>query len=844
MISANRHRQGGVDKLWILLSIVGWVLLGASSLAAASGATSRLETFFDQWRQAAGPWMTEAEAQLFDQLEGAEARELFLRHFWAQRQPLPAATDGAAAMAAEIDPAERFQRHLEEALARFEGLEDARARALLLAGKPLDVTHLGACADVLRPLEVWTYHDATVLLFYRQGSEVRQWSPAEGAGALMFADSSRWSSQEVFDFFDDRGCWRSRHGAAIDLQAALDGALAFDALVERSVSRPRDASWPEKFKARRAAGELGLPVPHVSLETPGRFQQKTILRGRFLIPPSLVGRNAEGHLFDRLIIQGDIWLGKTPGGRLVDSFRVVHHVAGSPSDEAAFPLVFYRRLRPGTYYLDVRLQDRRGLALARRQESLVVPRLHTEAQPPAGYGKGFSGLTRSQVGVLTTFPGIEILPPTQQLLVGEVWLEAVTTGGPIDAVAFELDGREVARDPDAPYAALVDFGSQPRRRHLRAVAYDPAAMELVVDEQVLDLPSRFAVHLEEPTAQHYGDQARVRLELPADVDLDRLEIFLGDRLLATLHQPPFVQALPQLPAAAPEALRFVRAVATLESGEQVEDLVVIQGQGPLEEIDIQLLELYATVVDAQGRPVRGLERQAFRVFDDDVEQQLIRFDTVESLAINVALLMDISSSMRRQLELASRSARRFFETILTPKDRASLLTFNDDIQQVVPFTHDVDLLLRGTTGFRAWGTTRLHDSLIFTLHSFGGLEGKRALVLLSDGQDVDSDFPFPQVLEAALKSRLAVYPIVLGLEDAETLANLRTLAQETGGRFFAIANIEQLDRVYRRIEEELRSQYLLVYRSPPRSQGSGLRRLRVDLAGEGLRARTLTAYYP
>lgn len=832
------------SKLWMLVGIVCLLGFAGSPAVAASGATSRLDTFFDQWREAAGPWMTEAEKQLFDELEGPRGRELFLRHFWAQRRLSSEVADGVSRERSEIDPAERFQRRMEEALARFEGLDDARARALLLAGKPLNITHLGACADVLRPLEVWTYHDETFLLFYRRGSQVEHWSPDEGAGALMFADSSRWTSQEVYDFFDGRGCWRSRHGAAIDLQAALGGALDFEALAERSVVGPRDASWTEDFKARQAAGELRLPVPQVSLETAGRFQQKTILRGRFLIPPSLVGRNAEGHLFDRLIIQGDIRLGREPGGRLVDSFQVIHHVAGGPSEREAFPLVFYRRLRPGTYYLDVRLQDRRGLALARHQERLLIPTSDVEAQPPAGYSKGFSGLTRSEVTVLTTFPGIEILPPTQELLVGEVWLEAVTTGGPIDEVAFLLDGREVARDQDAPYAALVDFGGEPQRHHLRAVAYDPAGMELVADEQVLALASRLAVHLVEPTAQRYGGRARVHLEVPSGEALDRLELFLGDRLIATLRQPPFVHPLPALSAAAPNGLRFVRALATLQSGEQAEDLVVIQGPGPFEEIDIQLLELYATVVDAQGRPVRGLDRQAFQVFDDGVEQQLERFDTVENLAINVALLMDVSSSMRRQLELASRSARRFFETVLTPQDRASLLIFNDDIQQVVPFTHDVDRLLEEAAGFRAWGTTRLHDSLIFTLHSFGGLEGKRALVLLSDGQDVDSDFPFPQVLEAALKSRLAVYPIVLGLEDPETLANLRTLAQETGGRFFAIANIEQLDRVYRRIEEELRSQYLLVYRSPPRSRGSGLRRVQVKVEGDGLRARTLTGYYP
>ena len=194
--------------------------------------------------------------------------------------------------------------------------------------------------------------------------------------------------------------------------------------------------------------------------------------------------------------------------------------------------------------------------------------------------------------------------------------------------------------------------------------------------------------------------------------------------------------------------------------------------------------------------------------------------------------------------MAARSARHFFETVLTPGDRAALLTFSHDIQRLVPFTEDAEPLLAETAGLYAWGTTRLRDSLVYTLHAFGGLDGRRALVLLSDGQDVDSDFGIKQVLEEARRSRVAVYPIVLGVEDAQTLSELEGLAEESGGSFFVVSSIEQLDRVYQRIEEELRSQYLLVYEAAPRETNKTLRTVRVELGREGLRARTLKGYYP
>ena len=830
-------------QFWILLTCVLAFLGQAAPSDAASGAESRLEDFFTTWQKAASPWMMDAERRLFEELTGDVERELFLHAFWAQRDG--AYRDGVSHHGDFLSPSRRFYRRLDEALARFEDLDDPRAQALLLAGAPLDITHLGACADVLRPLEVWSYRDDYVVFFTR-GTQRVLWSPADGAGVLMFGNDGRWTSQQVYEFFDRRGCWRSRHGATVDLQAALDEAVALETWSRRTLVPPSDPTWPDTFRQQWQDGQLQLPIPHVDLVMPGRYQQKTILEGRFEIPPHAVGRNAEGHLFDRLVTRGDIWWGDQPGGRLVDSFQVTHYVAGGAPSESAVPLSIYRRLRPGTYTVDLRLEERHGLALARHREILVVPRLEDEASPPAGYAKGFAGLTRSEVGVLHTLPSIEVLSPGERLLVGEIWVEAVTTGGPIQRVDFLLDGDVLASDDRSPYAARVDFGDTPRARRLKAVAYDPMDQPLVWDERQLDVTSsRFAVHLVEPARGTYAVRAKALVETPPDATLESVELFVDDVPFGRFVEPPFKAELPPrhtLPAT--QGPRFVRAVATLTSGEQAEDLVLIDASNPSEEIDVQLVQLYASVLDVQGRPVQGLTAQDFTVYEDGQPQALQRFDTVENLAINVALLMDTSSSMRRQLDLASRSARTFFETVLTPKDQASLLVFNDDIRQAVPFTSNVEDLLTEATGFRAWGTTRLHDSLIFTMHSFGGLDGKRALVLLSDGQDVNSDFPFDQVLEAALKSRIAVYPIVLGLEDTQTLENLQTLADETGGRFFAIGSIDRLDRVYRRIEEDLRSQYLLVYEPPPRTVRGELRRVRVEMAGEGLRARTLTAYYP
>ena len=119
-----------------------------------------------------------------------------------------------------------------------------------------------------------------------------------------------------------------------------------------------------------------------------------------------------------------------------------------------------------------------------------------------------------------------------------------------------------------------------------------------------------------------------------------------------------------------------------------------------------------------------------------------------------------------------------------------------------PFTEDAEELRHGALGLRAQGSTRLHDSIVYALSQFAGLGNRRALIVLSDGADVDSDFPFPQVLSAAVEAGVAVYPISLlgSEEEAETPERLRTLAAESGGSAYSVRSIEELDRIYRLIE--------------------------------------------
>jgi len=859
-------------------------LLPIALVAAAAGPTaasldqpSPLQGLHERWLAGVSHRMSDAERRAFLALDDDAERELFARRFWAAREPgTPLAEVPLAEVPlAEVPLAENrslaLWRQAFEAASELDAdLDDERARAMLVAGRPASVTVLLGCRDVIRFLEVWSYEPWHVerrgvgsddgadggfhLLFYRRSNldedSYRHWSPADGTGALMYGDPEPpWSSAALAELAAEERCLE-RPGDASVLQAAIEGALSPAELRLRLVPPHPGDGWLESFAAELAASPAEELLPaRLALDYPGRYQRKTILRGRVKIPTEELDRNRRGQLFDRLVISGHVRREDRRGDRrrgdrrrLVDVFEVIHHLAGAPPTEGV-ELDFYRRLRPGVYTLEVRAADDLGVTLLRASRRLEVPELEAEATPPAGRKNGFGGLTRTEVGVLTTFPAVELRSPADHLPVGQVELEAVTVGGPIDRLEFRFDGALAGTDAEPPYTVTVDLGEEPRRHLVEAVAVDEAGLELARDRLELGAtpPRRFAVRLLEPVLGRPARRVRARVEVPPEARLDRLELHLGDRLLATLRDPPFTHPLDgaAVPGGRP---RYLRAIAHLDDGRTAEDVTLLVAPGLVEEVDVRLVELYASVVDGAGHPVTGLAAEDFRVREDGTVQPIRRFDTPLRLAINVTLLMDVSGSMRGRVRLASKSARRFFDTVLTPRDLASLVVFNHDVRRAVPFTADVATLRHGAGGFRAWGTTRLHDALIYALHGFAGLEGKRALVLLSDGQDVDSDYRFKQVREAAIRSGVALYPIMLALDHEETRNQLRKLAEVTGGRYFSIQSVNELDDVYRQIEEDLRAQYLLVYEAPP--GGGELRRVSVEVLREGLRARTLRGYYP
>jgi VWFA-related protein len=201
--------------------------------------------------------------------------------------------------------------------------------------------------------------------------------------------------------------------------------------------------------------------------------------------------------------------------------------------------------------------------------------------------------------------------------------------------------------------------------------------------------------------------------------------------------------------------------------------------------------------------------------------------------------------MATRMGQAQAAAAQFIERLVRPTDQCFALSFSDRPTLLVPRTHDTEAVTTALRGLQADGNTSLHDAVVYALYYFRGTSGRRAIVLLSDGEDTSSAIPFRDTLEYARRSGVVIYPVGLDVGSFGTVRNhLNDLAQETGGRAFYIKKVEELASIYAVIESELRNQYLLAYSSDRAAQEGQYREVEVKVAKSGLKARTIRGYYP
>jgi Ca-activated chloride channel family protein len=269
---------------------------------------------------------------------------------------------------------------------------------------------------------------------------------------------------------------------------------------------------------------------------------------------------------------------------------------------------------------------------------------------------------------------------------------------------------------------------------------------------------------------------------------------------------------------------------------------------------IDIVSLNVTVIDGANRYIIDLEQPEFSVFEDGVKQDIV-FYTRRPQPIALSLLLDSSASMEDKLETLQIAAANFVRR-LKPNDLAQVIDFDSRVSIRQGFTANQGELEAAIRQAVSGGSTSLHNAIYISLKELGKIKAqneedvrRQALIVFSDGEDTSSLVSFEEVLDLAKRSETSIYTIALrgtetntrGFREAEFI--MRQLAQETGGRSFFPAKIEDLNGVYSQIADELASQYTIGYTSKNPKNDGAFRRVVVQVARPGLTPRTKRGYY-
>jgi len=823
------------------------VLLVLALLAAPALARSpELSEEHARWLDDVRPLLSKTARKAFLALTQEYQREAFIAAFWAARDPSPETPHN--------EERQRYYERLEEARERFgDDWEDQRAAVWALNGEPNDVMATD-CGVLTWPLELWTYRHAGYLgrpveiLFYQQygGGPFRLWNPAEGYKVLLpTAGPTNPNNKAGFrrvmmlycaELWDD----------TFDLLVAIRRIERDQGISSALAAGPLETEDPEWLLAFHAvstdAPEDAEPLAaELTVRFPEPYRQRTVAQGVLSVPREAGAPVAVG---DRSSYSFELTGEVLRGEELFESFRYRFEVPEERLRGDTVPLVFERYLRPGAYTWIVKLEDLGSGRVFREERAVEVPLLdglEEAAELPGEVAAAVEETLAAGAGEAASirFVGRQEREATE----GLQRFEAAVRGDGVDKVAFFLDGRQILAKTRPPYGVELDLGRLPRRHTVRVVALAPDGEELATDEIVVN-PGRHALRVRWVEPRPGGAvpgpvRARVEVEAPEGERVETVELYRADERLVTLFHEPWVFPL-EIPADA----TYLRAVATLEDGTTAEDLLLVASADFSEELEVRLVEVFSTVTDSSGRPVRDLGATDFRVSESGRPQELLRFERLEDLPLHTTLLVDTSASMAEHLAQVRTIAQGFFEATLRPRDRASVMTFAERPREATPFTADLDAISAGLASLVAGRGTALWDSVVHAVYGLQGATGQRALVLLSDGEDRRSRFDAEEAARYATSAGVTVYAIALKSGTTRGgRSGLARLAELTGGRLFLLDAPADLAAATTAIQQDLRSRYLLVYQAPEGGDDD-FREIDVQVTRAGLSVRALRGYFP
>jgi len=760
---------------------------------------------------------------------------------------------------------EAISRRMTLATDQFLSPRDVRAQILFLNGMPKDRTVLD-CAAVTKPLEIWSYpggtgpdgkiHDRQLVVYSPgPGRPWKLWLPDESKRAL-YTPLMEYYLQQWEELpagwsavrFDLQNCKEAKH---LDEATGVPGLTGAVESRGRHRIRPKDSSGflaPPKDLAKwsKAAASTELPslsprlkVAALDIHFPDRDGQRVVSRALVSLPVDgglkLASEKPEIHLVVEGMIEQD--------GAPFDDFRMRFHL---PAPKPGEPLVLAidRPLRPGAVFtLRLKIKDELGGGEASLSRGFRVAKEPTSEPMPAGAQTG----ELVPVATASGRDSLLLLPATDDIVMGLWRASTIVTGDRIQKVVFLVDGKAQLSTTKAPFTAEIRLEKYPTEQTVRAEGYDAQGKLVASDEVILNQPKgAFNVRVVSPgkgtkvTAK--STRARAEVVVPDGRKVKSIEFHVNDETVGSLTSPPWEMDVP-----VPDGeLVYLTVQATLDDGTKAEAVRYMRAPANMSQVDVNLVEMYVAATDSSGNLVRDLKQQDFEVLEGGKPQEIVKFELVQNLPLTVGILVDTSGSMEGSLVEAEKAASGFLQSVMTPKDKAFLVSFARRSRLDMPPTDDVGAMVQAIEGLKANGETALHDALVHSLYYFRGVQGQRAMVLLSDGDDNVSYISFKDALEYASRSGVAVYTIGLNLSMLDTFIKSKRseLSAAAGVRAFFTSHATERPASYKQIESELRSRYLVAYNSTNSSGVPGFRPVEVKVKKSGIKARAARGYYP
>ncbi len=266
-------------------------------------------------------------------------------------------------------------------------------------------------------------------------------------------------------------------------------------------------------------------------------------------------------------------------------------------------------------------------------------------------------------------------------------------------------------------------------------------------------------------------------------------------------------------------------------------------------VKVDLVGILATVTTEQGALVPDLKKEDFQVYEDGKLQEIAVFGKEADQPLRLNLLFDSSLSIASELKTQQEAAVEFLQPILRPVDRVSIFQVYEDVDELVKSSHRLEALIRAIRSIKPRGGTSLYDAIYLAAEKLSEAQGRKVIVVISDGVDTTSKIQLKDCLRIVQNSEAVIYPLVVQPIKSEPGRNLAGehamifLAEKTGGKFFKVSSSDSFRTSFAKISDELRTQYYLAYYPKQKKEANEFRKIELQVNHPSHKVRARDGYY-